>query len=88
MHAAKRREAESNMSWDFSTDPEYAAQLEWADAFVREQLWPIETLFLAGELDMEGLDRAIEPLKDEVRANGLWATHLDPELGGQGHGQV
>src|SRR5439155_5814271 len=32
--------------------------------------------------------RAIEPLKDDVRANGLWATHLDPELGGQGHGQV
>jgi acyl-CoA dehydrogenase len=76
------------MAWDFSTDPEYAAQLEWADGFVRENLWPIETLFLAGELDMAGLDRAIEPLKDEVRANGLWATHLDPELGGQGHGQV
>src|SRR3954449_13173893 len=76
------------MSWDFSTDPDYAAQLDWADAFVREQLWPIEALFLAGELDMDGLDRAIEPLKDEVRANGLWATHLDPELGGQGHGQV
>src|SRR4051794_5986158 len=76
------------MSWDFSTDPDYAAQLEWADGFVREQLWPIEALFLAGELDMDGLDRAIEPLKDEVRANGLWATHLDTELGGQGHGQV
>src|SRR3954464_14918305 len=76
------------MSWDFSTDPDYAAQLEWADGFVREQLWPIEALFLAGELDMDGLDRAIEPLKDEVRANGLWATHLDTELGGKGHGQV
>ena len=76
------------MSWDFSTDPDYAAQLEWADGFVRVRLWPIEALFLAGELDMEGLDRAIEPLKDDVRAHGLWATHLDPELGGQGHGQV
>jgi acyl-CoA dehydrogenase len=76
------------MSWDFSTDPEYAAQLEWADAFVREHLWPLETLFLNDELDMGQLDRAIEPLKDEVRARGLWATHLPAELGGQGHGQV
>ncbi len=76
------------MAWDFSTEPEYAAQLEWADRFVREHLWAIEALFLHGELDMAALDRAIEPLKDEVRARGLWATHLPAELGGQGHGQV
>jgi acyl-CoA dehydrogenase len=76
------------MSWDFSTDPEYAAQLDWADAFVREHLWPIEALFLDGRLDMAQLDRAIDPLKDEVRERGLWATHLPAELGGQGHGQV
>src|SRR3954454_22892082 len=76
------------MSWDFSTDPDYAVQLEWADGFVREHLWPIEHLFLAGELDMDQLDRALEPLKDEVRARGLWATHLPADLGGQGHGQV
>jgi acyl-CoA dehydrogenase len=76
------------MAWDFSTDPEYAAQLEWADGFVRERLWPLEALFLAGELDMDGLDRGLAPLKEEVRARGLWATHLPPEMGGQGHGQV
>ena len=28
------------------------------------------------------------PLKDEVKRQGLWACHLDPELGGQGYGQV
>jgi acyl-CoA dehydrogenase len=32
--------------------------------------------------------RIVDPLKDEVRAKGLWATHLSPELGGQGHGQL
>jgi acyl-CoA dehydrogenase len=79
---------DARMSWDFSTDSEYDAQLQWADAFVREHLWPIEALFLSGELDMGQLDRAIEPLKDEVRDRGLWATHLPAELGGQGHGQV
>jgi acyl-CoA dehydrogenase len=30
----------------------------------------------------------IDPLKDEVRRQGLWATHLGPELGGQGFGQL
>ena len=29
-----------------------------------------------------------EPLKEDVRARGLWAAHLPPELGGQGYGQV
>src|SRR3954470_20248529 len=76
------------MAWDFSTDPDYERQLEWADAFVREQLWPLEALFVAGELDMQQLDRAVAPMKDQVRERGMWATHLPPELGGQGHGQV
>ncbi len=30
----------------------------------------------------------IPPLQDQVRARGLWATHLGPELGGPGYGQV
>ena len=30
----------------------------------------------------------IDPLKEEVRRQGLWATHLGPELGGQGYGQL
>ena len=30
----------------------------------------------------------IDPLKDEVRRHDLWATHLGPELGGKGHGQL
>jgi acyl-CoA dehydrogenase len=74
------------MAWDFSTDPEYQEQLDWANGFVRERLVPLESLL--GELTMDQLDRAIAPMKDEVRARGLWATHLPAELGGQGHGQV
>src|SRR3954453_1073026 len=76
------------MAWDFSTDPEYERQLEWADGFVRANLWPLEALMLGGELDLQALDRAIAPMKDEVRERGMWATHLPSELGGQGHGQV
>ena len=32
--------------------------------------------------------KVIDPLKEEVRRQGLWATHLGPELGGQGYGQL
>ncbi|HEY5431129.1 MAG TPA: acyl-CoA dehydrogenase family protein [Solirubrobacteraceae bacterium] len=74
------------MPWDFATEPEFERQLEWMRAFVREQVWPLETLM--DELGWDGLRRAAKPLQDQVRAKGLWAAHLDPELGGQGFGQV
>jgi acyl-CoA dehydrogenase len=74
------------MAWDFSTDPEYQAKLDWAREFVREEIWPIEPL--VRELSQEQLDRIYAPLREEVRRQGLWAAHLDPDLGGQGFGQV
>ncbi len=74
------------MSWDFSTESEFEAKLEWMRGFVRDHVWPLETL--SDELGWEGLRRAAAPLQDQVRAQGLWAAHLDPELGGQGFGQV
>src|SRR5579884_4264406 len=55
-------------------------------SFVREEIWPLETLL--EELDWDGLTGAIKPLRDEVKVRGLWAAHLDPQLGGQGYGQV
>ncbi len=74
------------MAWDFSTDPEFEAQLDWMRAFVREEVWPTETVF--DELGDEGFRRAIAPLQEQVKQRGLWAAHLPPELGGQGFGQV
>src|SRR5205085_454205 len=38
--------------------------------------------------DTLALRGATARLQDEGRARGLWATHLPPELGGQGMGQV
>ena len=32
--------------------------------------------------------QAMAPLQERVRERDLWAAHLDPELGGQGFGQV
>jgi acyl-CoA dehydrogenase len=74
------------MAWDFSTDPEFQEQLDWMDDFVRREIWPLETL--VEELEHDDLMRAMEPLKEQVQERGLWAAHLDPELGGQGFGQV
>ena len=72
------------MTWDFSTEPEFDAQLDWMREFVREEIFPLETL----DLDHAAFNRITAPLKEEVKARGLWAAHLGPELGGPGFGQV
>src|SRR5215813_12188990 len=74
------------MAWDFSTDPEFQQKLDWMNEFVREEIWPLETVW--HEIGLDGLKRAMVPLQEQVRERGLWAAHLDPELGGQGYGQV
>ena len=75
-----------HMAWDFSTEPEFQEQLDWMRAFVREEVWPVETVF--GELGQDGFDRLVAPLQEQVKERGLWAAHLPPDLGGQGFGQV
>jgi acyl-CoA dehydrogenase len=74
------------MAWDFSTEPEFQEHLDWMREFVREEIQPLETLL--NELEWEQLMRAMEPLREQVKERGLWAAHLDEELGGQGFGQV
>src|ERR671916_2355353 len=74
------------MAWDFSTEPEFQEQLDWMRDFMREEIWPVETVF--EELGQAGFERAIAPLQERVRERGLWAAHLPPDLGGQGYGQV
>ncbi|MEI8001658.1 MAG: acyl-CoA dehydrogenase family protein [Actinomycetes bacterium] len=78
------------MGWDFETDPEYQQQLDWVDEFVREEVEPLDYVFahLQFEPMTPQMRSIIDPLKDEVRRRGLWATHLGPELGGQGYGQL
>jgi len=72
------------MAWDFSTEPEFQVHLDWMAEFVREEIWPLETL----DLEPAQLQRALAPLQAQVRERGLWAAHLAPEHGGQGFGQV
>lgn len=72
------------MTWSFETDPEFERQLEWMRQFVREEIYPLETL----DLDWHTYREIIRPLQAQVKERGLWAAHLGPELGGQGFGQV
>ena len=74
------------MAWDFSTDPEFEKTLSWIRTFVEDEVLPIETI--SPQLSQEQLDTITRPLKEEVKARGLWACHLGPELGGPGMGQV
>src|SRR5437588_70289 len=74
------------MAWDFSTEPEFQEHLDWMREVVREEVWPLETL--SHELEWDQLMRALAPVQEQVRERGLWAAHLEPELGGQGFGQV
>jgi acyl-CoA dehydrogenase len=72
------------MAWDFSTEPEFEEKLEWMRTFVREEIYPLETF----DFDETTFRRLTDPLKEQVKKQGLWAAHLDRELGGQGFGQV
>jgi acyl-CoA dehydrogenase len=72
------------MSWEFGTDPEYREKLDWALALVEGSVYPLETL----ELDEAAFRVLIAPLQKQVKEAGLWAAHLDLELGGQGFGQL
>lgn len=78
------------MSWDFTTPPEYQDKLDWAATFVRKKVEPLDLVYphLHYTPPTPEIKRVVDPLKAEVRAQGLWAAHLTPELGGGGRGQL
>lgn len=75
--------------WDFETDPEYQAKLDWVDDFMRTEveLLDLAPLDPSDKLNPEVM-AVLRPLQQRVKDQGLWAAHLTPELGGQGYGQV
>lgn len=76
---------------DFDIDPEFQKKLDWMDTFVREEVEPLDALYLS-KVYVRPMEKTlvdiVEPLKQRVRDEGLWACHLGPELGGHGYGQV
>jgi len=79
------------MSWNFETDSEFQAQLDWIAQFTREEIEPLDLVFRAPGDPWDPASpaaRAMAPLKAIVKQKKLWACHLGPELGGPGYGQV
>ena len=72
------------MTWNFSTDPEFEAKLEWMRGFVRDEILPLEV----ADLPPQTYAAHTAGLKQQVKDQGLWAAHLEPELGGGGFGQL
>jgi alkylation response protein AidB-like acyl-CoA dehydrogenase len=77
------------VAWDFSTDPDWAAQLEWVNEFVRSECEPIDLIVKEShDLNDPVRQALIPPLQKIVKERGLWATHLGAHLGGPGYGQM
>ena len=76
----------------FSIEPEFQAKLDWMQTFVRAECETMDLLWpeMAANFDTSIADarRHLKPLQDKVKAQGLWACHLGPHLGGPGYGQV
>jgi acyl-CoA dehydrogenase len=78
------------MAWDFETDPEFQAKLDWAADFVRNEVEPLDLLWPHENYQPLTPERrrVVDPLKQQVRDQDLWACHLGADLGGQGYGQL
>ena len=78
------------MAWDFSTEPEFEAQLAWMRTFVKDEVAPLDLVFphYDHRVPPPWLKKVIDPLKAQVKERGLWACHLGADLGGKGFGQL
>jgi acyl-CoA dehydrogenase len=77
------------MSWDFETEPEFQKELDWVEAFVRDEVEPLDFVIRhAWDMKDPVRQKLVPPLQDRVRGRGLWAAHLGPHLGGPGYGQL
>src|SRR5207237_1121709 len=72
--------------WDFDTEPEFQAKLDWMRAFIDNTLVPLEPI--QRELPRDEWKVVKAYLQDQVKEQGLWGAFLDPKLGGPGFGQL
>jgi len=75
--------------WDFSTEPEFQEKLDWVEQFCRDEVEPLELVFpFAVRMRDPKMKALVDPLRQKVKDQGLWAVFLDKELGGPGFGQL
>ena len=77
------------MSWDFETEPDFQRELDWIDAFVRDEVEPLDAVLGSPwDIHAPNFETLVRPLQRIVQERQLWACHLGPDLGGRGYGQV
>jgi acyl-CoA dehydrogenase len=86
MHPINVEKWRQRVAWDFSAEPDLQHKLDWIKKFVDDELLALEPLL--PELPSKEVKRLLDPLKQQVRDQGLWAAHLPKELGGTGFGQL
>ena len=75
-----------SMAWDFSTEPEFQEQLDWMRQFVREEIWPLETIVARAR---PGSSSTASTRRCRRRSSAAGCgPRTSPDLGGQGFGQV
>ncbi len=58
------------MAWDFETEPEFQRELDWMDAFVREEVEPLDLVLGTPADKNEAVMRIVRPLQDQVKERG------------------
>jgi acyl-CoA dehydrogenase len=79
------------MAWDFSTEPEFQAKLDWIREFVENEIEPLDLAFSSHAVYDKSHPvhrEVVRPLQAQVKDHDLWACHLGPDLGGKGYGQL
>src|SRR5688500_3465994 len=77
------------MAWNFSTEPEFQAKLDWVEQFCKEEVEPLGYIFpYAVRLPDPKVKELVRGLQQQIKDQGLWAIFLDEELGGPGYGQL
>ena len=71
------------MAWDFSTEPEFEEKLEWMRGFVREEVYPLETL----DLTYDQVRVLIRPLRSRSRRRGCGRRTCRRSWGAWGSGR-
>ncbi|MCB1464437.1 MAG: acyl-CoA dehydrogenase family protein [Nitratireductor sp.] len=75
--------------WSFDTEPAFQRELDWVRDFIRGEVQFLDELLgSAWNIHDEAFKKHVRPLQAKVKARGLWACHLGPELGGKGYGQL
>ena len=73
------------MAWDFETDPDYQAQLDWADEFVTEEVEPLDLVWRGRQFSPPD-DRLWPSQHIPARlaaAREKYAEYLEHEIGNQ-----